>query len=278
MTEYAGRGDPRRSMALLWGRCEPRTKGPKPGITLADIVATAVALADEEGLDAVSMRRIAERLGRSPMSLYTYVPSKAELVDLMLEHALGELPTSYDRSRGWRAAAEEWARTIWAFYERHPWVLQISGARALLSPNEFAQFEVSLAIFDGLGLTGFEQMHAANAVKSFVWGAAKALADIDAAEAATGVSEDEWWNTRSALLAEVAGDGVFEAFPTISKLDGEGVFLQPDRPDPEVGYLEQDAIDTFTVGLSLLLDGIEARVEARSRRRRSPARAKRGAG
>lgn len=272
MTEYAGRGDPRRSMDLLWGRFEPPAKGPKQGLSLDELVAAAVAIADAEGLEAVSMRKVGERLGRSAMSLYTYVPSKAELFDLMLERVLGELPTEFDRSGGWRPAAIAWAAAGWAFYERHPWVLQVSGARALLSPNEFAQFEAGLRIFDDLGLTGVEMMRAVNVVSSFVRGAAKYLADVTAAERITGVSDDEWWSTRSALLQEVseaAGDGWSERYPTITKLEAEQAFEQLDRPDEDVGYLEQDAIDTFAFGLDRLLDGLDALVASKRRRRRS---------
>lgn len=269
MTEYAGRGDPRRSMDLLWGRFQPPAKGPKQGLSIDDITAAAVAIADAEGLDAVSMRNVGERLDRSAMSLYTYVPSKAELLDLMLERVLGELPRQYDRSEGWRPAAIAWAADGWAFYERHPWVLQISGARALLSPNEFAQYEAALQIFDDLGLSGYEMMHAVNVVSSFVRGAAKALADIDAAERVTGVSDDDWWNARSAILQELEGDGWLQPFPTIAKLEAEQTFEQLDRPDPDVGYLQQDAIDTFTFGLDRLLDGLGALIASKKKRKRS---------
>ena len=127
MTEYSGRGDPRRSLELLWGTGQESTRGPKPGLAVVDIVASAIELADTDGLAALSMRKVAERLGRSVMTLYTYVPGKAELLDLMLDTTLGELPTTYALDHGWRAAVEASARDGWDFYERHPWVLQVSG-------------------------------------------------------------------------------------------------------------------------------------------------------
>ena len=99
MVTYAGQGDPRRTMELLWGvptAAEATPRGPKPGITVGDIVAAATDIADTEGFDAVSMRSVGERLGRTAMALYTYVPSKAELVDLMLDRALRELDVTYD--------------------------------------------------------------------------------------------------------------------------------------------------------------------------------------
>src|ERR671917_1860237 len=122
-TPRASRGDPTRSMELLWGLAAKPTRGPKQGLTVERIVGTAVALADAEGLDAVAIRRLAEALEVGAMSLYTYVPGKAELVDLMLDHVYGEqLADMIGRSRagdgGWRSRLEARARADWAMYER----------------------------------------------------------------------------------------------------------------------------------------------------------------
>src|SRR5471030_1171419 len=95
-------GDPSRSIALLWGVAESGRRGPKPRHSVEDVVRAAIALADAEGLDAVSMRRVAETLQLSPMSLYTYVPSKAELVDLMLDRVAGEMGEPDPAGGDWR--------------------------------------------------------------------------------------------------------------------------------------------------------------------------------
>src|SRR5919112_1054849 len=84
-TEYSGSGDPQRSMELLWGLQQRPKRGPKPRLTVEQIVQAALGVADAEGLAALSMRRVADELGVAPMSLYTYVPSKAELIDVMLD-------------------------------------------------------------------------------------------------------------------------------------------------------------------------------------------------
>jgi AcrR family transcriptional regulator len=273
MTEYASRGDPRRSMALLWGRCEPPTRGPRPGLSVDEIVAAAVELADASGLAAVSMRNVADRLGKSAMSLYTYVPSKAELLDLMLDSVLGELPTDYRRDGGWRAAAEASARTGWDFYLRHPWVLQVSGARALLSPHELDNYETQLRLFDGLGLSGVDMARAVAVLASFVRGAAKAVSDALTAEQVTGVSDDDWWNARSPLLDELAGDAWESRYPLISRLSAEQAFDQLDRaPDDSSPYLVRDAIEQFEFGLQRLLDGLEAHVDRHGSAPLAPAR------
>jgi AcrR family transcriptional regulator len=269
MAEYLGRGDPRRTMSLLWGRYEVPTRGPKHGLTVEQIVAAAIELADAEGpegLAAVSMRKIGERFGKSAMSLYTYVPGKAELLDLMVNAVLAELPTEYSLDDGWRPALERCARDHWDLYQRHPWVLQVSGSRGALGPHEFDVYETQLRIVDGLGLDGVEMARVVGFFGNYVGGAAKAVSDARTAEQATGISDDDWWNARSPLLEELADEQVWaERYPVISRLDAEEhAFDQLDRdPDDETPYLVKDALDTFEFGLQRLLDGIEVYIESR---------------
>src|SRR3569833_1955151 len=99
----------------------PPRRGPKPKLTTADVVRTAIALADADTIDAVTIRRVAEQLGGSPMSLYTYVPGRAELLDLMIDHAHGELPAP-DTALGWREALAAIADAQWALFHRPPWL------------------------------------------------------------------------------------------------------------------------------------------------------------
>src|SRR5215211_3223403 len=134
---FAGQGDPARSMALLWRTPGPRTgPGPKQGLSVDAIVAAAIAVADTDGLAGLSMRAVAERLGVTAMALYTYVPGKEELVDLMYDGAHAELPVHYDLGKGWRAAVTSWASNLLGCYLGHPWTLQVSFARPVLGPNE----------------------------------------------------------------------------------------------------------------------------------------------
>jgi AcrR family transcriptional regulator len=263
MTEYTGRGDPRRSLELLWGLDQGPSRGPKPGTSVAAVVTAAIGLADEHGLGSVSMRKVAERLGMSPMALYTYVPGKAELLDLMLDAALGELPTASPLDQGWRVAVEASARDGWAFYERHPWVLQVSGSRAAFGPHELDCYEAQLRLLDELGLRGVDVARIVSVVAGFVRGAAKAVSDARTAEQATGLSDDEWWNARAPLLTEMVGDQWLTRFPTVTRLEAERAFAQADRPDDDTTpYTVRDAVDTFEFGLQRLLDGIETYIDA----------------
>ena len=99
------------AVALAWGRSDSARRGPKPSLSLEEIVATAVRIADEEGLEAVSMARVAKALGFTTMSLYRYVPSKADLLTHMQDAALGPLPEDRVRDVDWRAGLTEWTRS-----------------------------------------------------------------------------------------------------------------------------------------------------------------------
>ncbi|TXK41101.1 TetR family transcriptional regulator [Nonomuraea sp. C10] len=260
MVVYAGQGDPRRSMALLWraGPAQEARPGPKPGLSVDEIVDAAIAIADAEGMAAVSMRRVGERLGRSGMALYTYVPGKGELVDLMYDRALAALPAAYDLSDGWRAAVSAWAREVRAFYLRHPWALRLSQARPVLGPNEFTLLESLAGILHETGLPPEVLRGAVSLLTDFVRGSAATVAETRRAGAETGVSDEEWWRARGAILAEVA-PGFAGRYPVLSRVEAG-----PPRPGEEpVAYLERKSSQAFETGLALVLDGLET---ARSRR------------
>ncbi len=258
MVVFVGQGDARRSMALLWrtaGSGDVRTgPGPKPKLSVDMIVDAAIAIADEEGIAALSMRAVGERLGHTAMALYTYVPSKSELVDLMYDRAFAELPTDYELGAGWRAAVTSWAEDVWAFYLRHPWVLQVSQARPVLGPNEYVVLETVVRILRQTGLEARVLRRIVGVLFHFVRGAAQTIAESRQAARATGVSDEEWWFARSALLEEVAPDFP-ERFPMVTWLEKEGASRLEDETAP---YLEREAKETFKVGLTVLLDGIEA--------------------
>ncbi|MGW9046309.1 TetR/AcrR family transcriptional regulator [Streptomyces lydicus] len=266
MVVFAGQGDPRRSMALLWraeggrGTDAKRGPGPKPALSVDVIVGAGIAVADAEGMAALSMRAVGERLGRTAMALYTYVPGKSELVDLMYDQVLAELPADYDLTAGWRAALTSWAEDTWAFSLRHPWVLQVSQARPVLGPNEYRAMEALLRVLYATELSPAVLRRVVGTLTHFVRGAVQTVAESRLAAASTGVPDEEWWQARSAVLAEVAPDFA-ERFPLLVGLEAEGAAPVADGTVP---YLEREARTTFEVGLGVVLDGIEAAV-ARAR-------------
>jgi AcrR family transcriptional regulator len=255
-TEYSGRGDPERTMALLWGGTKSPSRGPKPGLSLEQIVATAIALADAEGLAALSMRRVAERLATRAMSLYTYVPGKAELLDLMLDAVLGEDLADEPAQADWRARLERQMRADWTLYQRHPWVLQISGSRAILGPNETLRYEQALAAVVDTSLAPREMVAAVSLATSYVRGAAESAIEPALAETSTGVTNAEWWAAREAVFAKYY-DG--SRYPTLTAIEQAGGFAPPTDGD----YLQRRAVEDFEFGLERVLDGIAALIKRR---------------
>ncbi|MFB7620412.1 TetR/AcrR family transcriptional regulator C-terminal domain-containing protein [Kitasatospora sp. NPDC056181] len=259
MTVFAGQGDAHRSMSLLWGapdRPRPGRSGPKPGLSVEAIVSAGIAVADAEGMAALSMRAVGERLGRTAMALYTYIPGKGELLDLMHDRVLAELPTSYDLGAGWRAAATAWAEDAFACYLRHPWVLQISQARPVLGPAELGAMEALLRILTGARLTPRQLRGVVAALWQLVRGMARTAAEARAAAAATGVPDEEWWYARSAQLTELAPDFA-ERFPLLTSLES-GDAAAPEAGDGNGTHLEAQTREAFRTGLAVLLDGVEA--------------------
>jgi AcrR family transcriptional regulator len=264
--EYAGRGDAVRSMELLWGRtAKGGARGPKQGTDLESVVRAAIEIADADGLDAVSMRRVAERLGLGTMSLYTYVPGKGELLDLMLDTVYGELSPDIGRSApSSREALEALARDQWDFHHRHPWTLYVASSRAVLGPNESDSYEAALSVVADIGVPARDAVAIVDSLSMYVRGAAREAVEAAAAEGVTGMSELEWWTARDEILTEKMTD---DRFPTLGRLEAEGAFAVP--PDAE-NYNLRFIVDDFEFGLQRLLDGFDAHVRAAPSTRRRP--------
>ncbi len=248
--EITGRGDPVRTMELLWSGKAPPRRGPKPKVALADIVAAAVRLADAEGLDAVSTRRVAEEVGISPMSFYTHVPGKAELLDLMLDAAadVGERPM-FD-SAEWRANVALIARGYREFYLKHPWVFELSTHRPVLGPNTMAAYDTALSAFDGLGLSEVEMDQALTTVSNYVHGAVRDAARAAMVKKLSGMSDTEWWQRVSPALERID----YTPYPVAA------------RVGPIVGELYGlgDPEQAFNFGLNLILDGFERLIASKA--------------
>jgi AcrR family transcriptional regulator len=144
------------SADFVWSTRPRPTRGPKPALTLDQIADVAIAIADAEGLAAVSMQRVAADLGYTKMSLYRYLPGKTELVATMLERALREPPALTGE---WRHALTGWAEALLAAYCGHAWSLEATAGRRPVGPNELAWMESALSVLPD-GLTGAERLDA----------------------------------------------------------------------------------------------------------------------
>jgi len=203
----------------------PDTPRPaRQALTRKQVLHTAIAVADAEGLDAVSMRRLATELGVGPMSLYRHVANKDELVTQMADAVFGESELPDPGPDGWRAKLELISRQQWDLCRRHLWLPKvISFTRPVLAPNLMAHTEWTMRAIDGLGLPVRTLIREALTLSALVATSALAVADEVEAEQETGVTFGGWWLTqrkrsdellgRFPLLATVPQD-------TVSDLDG----------------------------------------------------------
>ncbi|MCY0951984.1 TetR/AcrR family transcriptional regulator [Streptomyces sp. H27-S2] len=245
--DRSGAGDPVRTLRLLWrepGQDPPARRGPRQGLTVDAVVRAATDLADEEGLPALTMRALARRLGVTPMTLYTYVPGKDELLDLMLDEAYGHMDRGRrDPGEPWRSKVTRVAEDNRALLVRHPWIADLAVTRPPLGPGVIGKYDRELAAFDGIGLSDSEMDAALTHLLGFVH--ANALAAADAAAHNSRQSDDEWWAV-SAPLLERAMDP--ERYPLAGRVGGT------------VGAYDPEAVWAF--GLRCVLEGLTRMVEA----------------
>ncbi|GGL02558.1 TetR/AcrR family transcriptional regulator C-terminal domain-containing protein [Nocardia jinanensis] len=212
------------------------------------LLPAAIAIADSEGLDAVSMRRLATELGAGPMSLYRHVANKDELLTQMADTVFGELDLPQPGSRGWRADLEEISRLQWQLCRRHLWLPRVvSFTRPVLAPNMMAQTEWILRALDGLGLPVEVRMREALTLHSLVITAALSAAEEVEAEQNTGVTLDGWQSAARARAAELLGTG---RFPLLAAIPGETT---------------ADLDGLFEYGLARHLDGFAVLLQERAR-------------
>ena len=247
--EIAGRGDPLKSLKLLWEGNEPPKRGPRPKVELGALVRAAIDIADAEGLAGVSTRRVAEKVGISPMSFYTYIPGKAELLDLMIDTVsaieIGEIP-EFDPKQ-WRQNLMIMALGLRQFYLLHPWVLDLAAHRPVLGPGTMASYEFALRAVDGLGLTPVEMDLVTTTIGAYAMGAARPQAQARKLREATGLSDDQWWYTIEPYLStrDFSPYPVAQCIgPIVGELYGLG--------DPDMA---------FKFGVERLLDGFAVLIE-----------------
>ncbi|MFF2116354.1 TetR/AcrR family transcriptional regulator C-terminal domain-containing protein [Kitasatospora sp. NPDC058184] len=219
-------------------------------LTRERIVATAVRVADEEGLAALSMRRVATDLGVATMSLYRHVPGKDELLRLMTDVAFGEQPLPEPPAEDWREGLETVARLQWRIYRRHPWLAStMSFTRPVLAPDAAVHTERSMAALAGRGLSGEEMAQAAVALAAFVCGLAVHFEREAQAEQDSGLSAEEWMDrVEGEEHARLMADP--ERFPMFDAMNR--------GPEIDLGL---EAL--FEFGMARMLDGVGLMIERR---------------
>jgi AcrR family transcriptional regulator len=212
---------------LLWDRKPPPSRGPKPAMTLEGIARAGIALADAEGLDAVSMQRVAGELSFTKMSLYRYVPGKAELVAVMTDLAIGSPPAH--PGLGWRETLTAWAFDLYAAFERHPWLLLSMVGRRALGPNELTWMDRGVQALSETGLNGGEQLDSVLVVSGHVRTIAQQTVTLPGGT--TGVTEEHITSALTEVLRTHADrfPGLVAAMQSIDGNQNQGLSFGLDR-------------------------------------------------
>ena len=226
------------------------SRGPIPAHSRAKIAAIAIRVADAEGLDAASIRRIAAEVGSGAASLYRYVANKQDLFDLMADTVLGEdlLPRL---SRSWRADLRKIARLCRRMYLRHPWMLTVSGFRMLNGTNLLRWVEFTLAAVDGRGLDIDEMLMLSNTLFAYARGHAASEIGEREASARSRMTREEWMVQNAGAIRSIIESERFPYFNRIVK----------DAATPHREAMEEQG---FREGLECLLDGFAVQFERRN--------------
>jgi AcrR family transcriptional regulator len=233
-------------VALMWRLRDGSRRGPKPSLTIDDITRAAIEIADADGLAAVSMARVAERLGNSTMALYRHVKSKDELLVLMADGAL-ERPDPLPEGIDWRTGLTFWADGVMVAVRKHRWYskLPISGPPA--GPNNLAWFDSALGALKDTGLPEEAKVGVVMGLITYVQGEIRLALDL-----AAGFADNPTAFSRyGAILARVVDP---RQLPALARVLDAGVF------DTVEAFVEESDED-FDFGLQLYLDGVERFIE-----------------
>jgi AcrR family transcriptional regulator len=233
-------------IAAMWRLRETPRRGPKPSLTLDDIVGAAIEIADAEDLAAVSMARVAERLGNSTMALYRHVKSKDELLVIMSDAAL-ERPDPMPEGVDWRTGLTFWADGVLTAIRRHRWYAKVPISGPPAGPNNLAWFDSALGVLKDTGLPEEAKVGVVMGLITYVQGEIRMAFDLAAGYADNPDAFQRFGST----LRRVADPRVY---PAVARTVEAGVF-------DEVGSFEEDNEADFDFGLQLYLDGVAAFID-----------------
>lgn len=218
----------------VWFRPTPAPRQAAPAFSRDEIIRTAIDLADHGGLESVSMRRIAARIGSAPTSLYWYVADKEELYELMVDAVIGLVPLPEQPSGDWRADLAAIARSARVTLSAHPWFAQL-GIYPVAGPLTLRFGAVSLRSFEGLDLDPATEVNILGTINNYIFGFVQ--------------REAAWQRLPARPGPAAAPSGIQSSEP--DALSAEHLSVRT--------RLHGD--DSFEWGLACLLDGIAVRVE-----------------
>jgi len=240
-----------RTLTLLWRRVlgTPQgSRGPKQRVSVDDVIRAAIQVADDGGLAAFSLRKVADRLGLKLMSIYTYVPGRAELIGLMVDEVMGEreLPP---HSGDLRQRLHSVARHQWDEAHRHPWLLQVDNSRPWIGPNGSDRYEWQLAAIEDAGFTDLEMDQVVTLISGFTASAARASIEARHAVASSGITDAQWWEINAPILERVMPP---DAYPISSRVGTAAGQEYNAIGDPHRSFL---------FGLDRIIDGLQRLLE-----------------
>ncbi len=243
-----------RTLTLMWRRSlggSQRSRGPKQRVSVDDVVRAGIAVADADGLEPFSMRKVAERLGLGVMSLYTYVPGRSELLGLMVDEVTGQTGLSQLDGPP-RARMTRIAQDLHDEYQRHPWLLQVDVSRPWIGPHGSARYEWQLAAIENIGLTDLEMDQVVTLLTGLAATAARTSTLARRAQAESGMTDTEWWQATAPILEQVMDDEDYPVSRRVGHAAGEtyNAVSDPER--------------SFRFGLDRLLDGIDVLLQQRA--------------
>ena len=233
------RNDTQPRTGLIWERLQSPVSSARQALSRDQIVQTAMSIADDEGAQAITMRRIATELTSTAMALYRHVFSKEDLLDLMLDAVFGEIDLPERPSDEWRADLRTFAYQSRAVFKRHPWVMPLLVSRPTLGPNYLRWFEFSLASVADRGLDIATMTKISGVISGYVG----AIVSYEVAEEANtrriGLSEADKRTIVTPYIQQIIASG---RYPNFARFFVEQVSLDPDQ--------------SFAFGIECVLDGI----------------------
>lgn len=233
----------------IWMRPERPAYGPTPVYSRAQITEAAVRIADAEGLEAATMRRIAAEIGAGVMSLYRYVPSRHDLIELMADRVMGEIDVAGMPSGDWRADLTRYADELRAMRLRHPWIASVQRSLPSFGPNQMFLIERLMGVLDAF-VSIDENLGLVAMLNGYVEGTVRE--EISSAEELrrSGLSESEWMARSSPYVDRLVKSGEYPIFTKI--------VMEARQP-----HLSRD--DQFRYGLKRVLDCVAAALPSNGR-------------
>jgi AcrR family transcriptional regulator len=242
---------PTSGLERLWRR-EELGRTPRLGLSLHRIIESAVTLADSDGLGAVSMKRVAERLGFTTMSLYRYVSSKDDLL-LLMHDTVWTPPAGLDVPlESWRAGLTRWTREQWTIMQHHAWLDDVRLVERVGTPSQIAWMDLGLRMLTDAPLSEYQKLAALLLLSGYVSTQARlAAATVDAARQGAFEQPDEAAEAFGDLLRTVVDP---QRFPALHAAIEGGAFAPVEGP----------TYASFDFGLDLMLDGVEVLMKRQS--------------